>query len=95
MLMRPPSPSVSPLPSFASRPDFVARPVSFIEALRVVWRWLAGRQPQPSPRELMLEARLVEALAEELEAGDGASFGVPAEKSANKTNGAEKCQRPK
>ena len=57
-VMRPPSrPSVSPLPSFVSRPDFIPRPVSFVDEMRAVWRWLTGRQPAPSLKERSASGR--------------------------------------
>jgi hypothetical protein len=63
--MRPlPKPSVSPLPASASRP-FASRPVTIVEALKVIIAWLRGRKP--TFREQMLEAKLVERLAEEIE----------------------------
>jgi hypothetical protein len=79
--MRPPSPSVSPLPSFASRPDFVARPVSFVDMARSLWSWVTGRKP--TTRERMLEARLVDALAEELAVDEGALAAVDRESAPN------------
>jgi hypothetical protein len=57
--------SVTPLPSFATVP---ARPVSFVAMLRSVWRWVSGRQPKPSLRDRIRDERLIDALAEEMEA---------------------------
>jgi hypothetical protein len=63
--MRPlPRPSVSPLPAYASRP-FASRPVTIVEALKAIIAWLRGRKP--TFREQVLEAKLVERLADEIE----------------------------
>jgi hypothetical protein len=62
-----PRPSASPLPSYASRPGY-ARPVSFIDALRTIGVWFAGRRP--NWRERFAEQRLIEKLAAELEEGE-------------------------
>ena len=58
-----PRPSVSPLPAYASRP-FASRPVTIVEAFKAVIAWLRGRKP--TFREQVLEAKLVERLAEEI-----------------------------
>ena len=63
-----PKPSVSPLPSWASRPVAVRRVPSFPEVLREIVRWLTGRQKPPTLWERFAQARLVDALAEEIEA---------------------------
>lgn len=63
------------LSSYATRPGYAARPVNFPDMLRTVWRWLTGRQPKPTMRQRMLEVRLVERLAEELEAAEVAAKG--------------------
>lgn len=65
--MTPPArPSVSPLPSWASRPGLVYRPVAFPVMLLDLWRWL--RPPRQTARERIAEERLLERLAEEIEA---------------------------
>ena len=61
-----PRPSVSPLHSFASTPT-VRRSPPFAEILGLVWRWLIGRQRSVPMRQQMIEARLIEALSEQLD----------------------------
>jgi hypothetical protein len=63
--MRPPDRhSVSPLPSFAVVPTRPAPPLA--ETLKALWRWWRGQGP--NWRERAREARLVDALAAEMEA---------------------------
>jgi hypothetical protein len=66
-----PNPHVSPLPSWASRPSTALRAPSFSETLVIIWRWLRG--VQPSWKDRVREARLVDALAEmaDVEAEEG------------------------
>jgi hypothetical protein len=65
--MQPPHhPSVSSLPSYATRPEFAPRPVSFVEAIRMIWRWWRGFRP--TMRERQIEAAQIERLAAEMEA---------------------------
>jgi hypothetical protein len=66
--MRPPDRySVSPLPSWATVPiDPVPRYVSFAETVGMIWRAVSGR-PKKTFREQVMEAKLVERLAEEME----------------------------
>ena len=70
--MRPsPSPSASPLYSFCSRPDMIPAhraPPSLADALRQILRWITGRERPRSLYELFREQRLIDAIAEELEA---------------------------
>jgi hypothetical protein len=79
--------SVSPYYSFVT---VSARPVpSFAESLRSVWSWMTGRQPKPTLRERAREARLIDALAEQMAEEDSADKSAPGEKSASETKGAE------
>jgi hypothetical protein len=57
--------SVSPLPSYCTVTPTQHSP-SLSESLRLIWYWLRG--VQPNWRETAREARIVEALAEEMEA---------------------------
>ena len=54
--------------SFAStsRPPR-GKPVSFPDAVKAIWSWLAGRQPPQTMRQRIAEERLFEKLAEEIE----------------------------
>jgi hypothetical protein len=61
-----PRPSVSPLHSFVSVPTISHRAVSFSAALRLIVRWMTGRQPESSARDRQLEAAVVQKLIEEL-----------------------------
>ena len=56
--------SVSPLYSFVTVPSH--RELSFSAALGRIVRWLTGRQPKPTQRELQLEAAIIERLAAEM-----------------------------
>jgi hypothetical protein len=63
--MRPPDRySVSPLHSFCTVVP-VHRTPSFAETVKAVWRWATGHHALPL-REQIRDARLVEALAEEI-----------------------------
>ena len=65
-MMRPPQRySASPLPSFCTVVPLHRTP-SFAETVKAVWRWVTGHHVL-SLREQIRDARLVEALAEELE----------------------------
>jgi hypothetical protein len=56
--------SVSPLHSFCTVP--VHRTPSFAETVKAVWRWVTGHHALPL-RERIIEQRVVERLAEEIE----------------------------
>jgi hypothetical protein len=56
--------SVSPLPSFCTVVP-VHRTPSFAETVKAVWRWVTGHHALPL-REQIRDARLVEALADEI-----------------------------
>lgn len=62
-----PHPSASPLlPSWASRPEAsITHRVSFPEQVKSVIGWLCGREPDW--RQRVKEARIVDALAAEME----------------------------
>ena len=62
-----PNPSVSPLHSFASTPT-VRRSPSFGETLGEVMRWLTGKPRKVSQTDRLRERRIIEALADEIEA---------------------------
>ena len=57
--------SVSPLPSFCVVPAPTHRVPSLLESLKSIWRW--WRQPKPTLSEQFREAKLIAALAQELE----------------------------
>jgi hypothetical protein len=66
--MRPPQRySASPLHSFITVPTH--RAPSLVEALKAIFAWLRG--DQPNWRERFAEQRLIERLAQELDEGDG------------------------
>ena len=64
-----PKPSITPLAALANRPLANQRIPNFRETLVIIWRWLRG--VEPGWRDLVREAKLVEALAEGIEAEEG------------------------
>ena len=68
MMRAPDRYSVSPLPSFCTVVP-VHRVPSFAETVRAVWRWVTGHHALPL-REQIRDAKLVELLAEEIEAAE-------------------------
>jgi hypothetical protein len=64
-----PNPHVTPLPSWVSRPPTSQRAPNFLETLIILGRWWRG--VQPSWKDRVREAKLVDALAEGMAEEEG------------------------